>query len=175
MKSLAARDPNNAEWQNDLAGSYDHVGNIREARGDRDGALDAYENCLAIMKSLAARDPNNTEWQRDMAVGYNKLADLARKSGDENKAKQSYERVIAIMRGLAEKDPSNAGWQADIAENILKLALVDEPKVQDHLQEGFSILGRLRTGGKLSFRTPRPVPAAAFQSSSERRKNRPLG
>ncbi len=70
-KQLAARDPNNAEWQRDLSVSYNKIGDISAARGDRDGALKAYKDGLDIRKQLAARDPNNAEWQRDLSVSYN--------------------------------------------------------------------------------------------------------
>ena len=49
-KKLAARDPNNAEWQRDLSLSYDNIGDINAARGDRDAALKAYANGLEIQK-----------------------------------------------------------------------------------------------------------------------------
>ncbi len=39
VQGLIKRDPNNAEWQRDLSVSYDRVGDISAARGDRDGAL----------------------------------------------------------------------------------------------------------------------------------------
>ena len=73
--TLAARDPNNAEWQRDLSVSYDRVGDISAARGDRDGALKAYKDGLEIAKPLAARDPNNVVWQTDLVVSAWKLAE----------------------------------------------------------------------------------------------------
>ena len=72
VQALIQRDPNNAEWQRDLSVSYNKIGDISAARGDRDGALKAYKDGLDIAKQLAARDPNNAEWQRDLSVSYDK-------------------------------------------------------------------------------------------------------
>jgi hypothetical protein len=39
---LAARDPNNAEWQRDVSVSYEKIGNVQVTQGDLAGALASY-------------------------------------------------------------------------------------------------------------------------------------
>ena len=103
VKQLAARDPNNAEWQHDLSVSYDNVGDISAARGDRDGALKAYQDGLDIQKQLAARDPNNAEWQRDLSVSYNKIGDISAVRGDRDAALKAYRRMDSTIQEAARR------------------------------------------------------------------------
>ncbi len=62
--ALSSRDPNNAEWQRDLSVSYDKIGDISAARGDRDGALKAFNDGLDIRKAARRARPQ----QRRMAA-----------------------------------------------------------------------------------------------------------
>jgi tetratricopeptide (TPR) repeat protein len=115
VQDLAARDPNNAEWQRDLSVSYERVGDISAARGDRDGALKTYLDGLEIRKQLAARDPSNAEWQRDLSVSYNKTGDISAARGDRDGALKAYLDGLEIRKQLAARDPSNAEWQRDLS------------------------------------------------------------
>ncbi len=94
-KQLAARDPNNAEWQRDLSVSYNKIGDISAARGDRDGALKAYKDGLDIAKQLAARDPANVVWQTDLVVSAWKLAEAGAKD-----KRQHLASGLAILKRL---------------------------------------------------------------------------
>jgi tetratricopeptide (TPR) repeat protein len=110
VQALAARDPNNAEWQRDLSVSYDRVGDISAARGDRDGALKAYKDGLEIAKALAARDPNNVEWQTDLVVSAWKLAS----AGAPDAARHIAEGLAILKRLHAEGrlTADQEGWIA---------------------------------------------------------------
>ncbi len=98
VQALAARDPNNAEWQRDLSVSYDRVGDISAARGDRDGALKAFNDGLEIAKALAARDPANVVWQTDLVVSAWKLAS----AGAPDAARHIAEGLAILKRLHAE-------------------------------------------------------------------------
>ena len=50
-----------------------HVQATCAARGDRTGALAAYEESLAIMRKLTAADPGNAGWQRDVSVSLTRV------------------------------------------------------------------------------------------------------
>src|SRR5205823_2686935 len=43
------------------------LGDIKQRRGDLDGALKFYSDSLAIPERLAKSDPGNAEWQRDLS------------------------------------------------------------------------------------------------------------
>ncbi len=149
-KRLAARDPNNAEWQRDLSVSTNKIGDIRAARGDRDGALKAYEDGLDIRKRLAARDPNNVEWQRDLSVSTNKIGDIRAARGDRDGALKAYEDGLDIRKRLAARDPNNVEWQTDLVVSAWKLMGAGAENRRRHLAEGLAILKRLDAEGKLT-------------------------
>jgi hypothetical protein len=73
--------------------SYNKIGDISAARGDRDGALKAYKDGLDIAKQLAARDPANVVWQTDLVVSAWKLAETA-------EDKQHLASGLAILKRL---------------------------------------------------------------------------
>jgi tetratricopeptide (TPR) repeat protein len=97
---LAARDPDNADWQRDLSVSYDRIGDVRVAQGDRAGALEAYEQGRGIREKLAARDPDNADWQRDLIVSHWRLADLAEQQSDGATARRHWQAALAIAKEL---------------------------------------------------------------------------
>jgi hypothetical protein len=72
-ETLAARDPNNTDWQRDLSVSYERVGDLQMKQGDSAGAVASFGKDLGIAEALAARDPNNAEWQRDLIVSLIRL------------------------------------------------------------------------------------------------------
>jgi hypothetical protein len=75
--------------------SYNKIGDISAARGDRDGALKAYKDGLDIRKQLAARDPNNVVWQTDLVVSAGKLAGAGAKD-----RRQHLASGLAILKRL---------------------------------------------------------------------------
>jgi tetratricopeptide (TPR) repeat protein len=149
-KRLAARDPNNAEWQRDLSVSYDRVGDIGAARGDRDGALKAFSDALEIAKRLAARDPEIAEWQRDIAYSYWRVGNMQKQSADTIGMLQSFQDALEICEKLTKKDPSNAMWQTDVAWSHYKFVQAASDDWRKHGQDGLAILKRLDAEGKLT-------------------------
>ena len=149
-KALAGRDPNNAEWQRDLSVSYNKVGDVRAARGDRDGALKAYEDGLGIRKALAEHDPKNAQWQRDLSVSYEKIGDISAARGDRDGALKAYEDGLGIVNALAGRDPNNAEWQTDLVVSAWKIANVGAPDACAHLRKGLAILKRLDAENRLT-------------------------
>ena len=68
MRDLTQRDPNNANWQRDLAVSHNCVGSVLAAQGQLSEALQEYLADLAISEQLVAHDPSNAQWQEDLNV-----------------------------------------------------------------------------------------------------------
>ena len=63
MKSLAARDPNNTDWQRDMAVGYNKLADLARKSGDENKAKRSYERVIAIMRGLAEKDPSNARWR----------------------------------------------------------------------------------------------------------------
>ena len=82
MRDVVARDPDNGGWQNDLSLTLSRVGDARRTAGDQTGALDAYEEGLAMMRELVARDSGNAIWQRGLGFRLVKIGEARLQHGD---------------------------------------------------------------------------------------------
>ena len=102
--------------------SYDKIGDISAARGDRDGALKAYQEGLETSKALAARDPNNAEWQRDLSVSYNKIGDISAARGDRDGALKAYQGRAGDSKGARRPRSRQRRMAADLASKHWRLA-----------------------------------------------------
>ena len=91
------------------------LGETDEAAGNREPALDQYEQATVLIKALANRDPNNAQWQRDLSVSYDRIGDIRAARGDRDGALKAYEDGLTIAKALANRDPNNAEWQRDLS------------------------------------------------------------
>jgi tetratricopeptide (TPR) repeat protein len=91
------------------------LGDVQSARGDLAGALQSYNDGLAIANRLAKSDPSTAGWQRNLSVSFDKVGDVQSVQGDLAGAVNSYNDGLAIRDRLAKSDPSNAGWQRDLS------------------------------------------------------------
>src|SRR3954452_14500679 len=94
---LATANPRNAQWQSDLATSWNKLGDVRQAQGDLAGARQAYEKGMRIADMLAALDPGNAQWQRDLAVSWWRLGDVRQAQDDLAGALQAYENSLRTL------------------------------------------------------------------------------
>ena len=104
----------NAEWQRNLAISYESLGDADTDAGDFDSASGWYAKALTIAERLAAADPKNVQAQHDVIVAHTALAEAESSSGKQTDALKRYERVLAIARPLAAANPTDADLQRDL-------------------------------------------------------------
>jgi hypothetical protein len=117
MERLAQADPGNAEWQRDLSVSYDRIGDVLVAQGDRAGALKSYRDGLAIRERLAQADPGNAEWQVDVLWSNWRLA----QAGDD--AATRWTLIVTGLRALSAANKltsEQAGGLPVAEENLAK-------------------------------------------------------
>jgi tetratricopeptide (TPR) repeat protein len=115
---LAAQDPLNANWQQDLSISYNRIGGVLESQGDLASALQMFQKDLAIAERLAAQDPLNANWQQDLSISYNRIGRVLGSQGDLASALQMFQKDLAIAERLAAQDPLNARWRSDLAYSL---------------------------------------------------------
>src|ERR1019366_4209980 len=95
----------------DLSVSDGNNGGVLVAKGDLDGALQAYRDSLAIAQTLTETDKTNTEWQRNLSVNDERIGDVLKAKGDLDGALKAYRDTLAIAKKLAETDKTNTEWQ----------------------------------------------------------------
>ena len=80
---------------------------MRQAQGDLAGALQAYEDSLAIAEQLAASDPGNADWQRDLSISWERIGGVREQQGDRAGALEAWRRALAISLPLAKAHPDS--------------------------------------------------------------------
>lgn len=98
-KRLAQDDPNNAQAQRDLAGSYFKIGEVHRTAEDWETALQSYQLALPIAERLAFLDTSNQQAQQDWGVVLGRVVEMLNRQGRS-------EEALAIYDHLIEKDTS---------------------------------------------------------------------
>lgn len=98
------------------------IGDMRQAQGDLDAALENYRGARERAQSLAAEDPTNDKFRRILGLSYRKLADLESERGELGQALQNARSAAGINQALAAADPTNAQASANLALSLTTLA-----------------------------------------------------
>ena len=120
----ARREPDNDEWQADLANGFHNVGSAQAARGDQTGALKSYRLALGIRQRLVESEPGSAGRQHDLAVIHSSIGAAQMARGDLDAALSSHGSVLSILGGLAVQDPSNVYWAHDLSIGHVSIGLV---------------------------------------------------
>jgi len=112
---LARAEPDRADYQRDLAASYDRMGYLYRALGQGEAAREAFANALAIAERLARAEPDRPGYQRDLSVSYERMGDLYGALGQGKAARETFAKVLAIAERLARAEPDRADYQRDLA------------------------------------------------------------
>ncbi len=103
--AAASSQPDDIQWQRDLAMSYEKTGDVLKDQGNQPEALKAFRDSLAIRERIAEADPGNAGWQRELAESSDKVDDAQNGRGHLRGAP-------GALRGrLAKADPSAAELQ----------------------------------------------------------------
>jgi tetratricopeptide (TPR) repeat protein len=98
------------------------IGDMQQAQGDLDAALENYRGAQQRAQPLAAEEPSNDRFRRILALSYRKLADLENARGDRREALQNARSAAEINQALAAADPSNAQASSNFALSLMTLA-----------------------------------------------------
>jgi serine/threonine-protein kinase len=96
--------------------SYE-LGMLTNEIGDKQDALTAFRESLAIRRKLADAYPTVTEYQSDLAHCYNIVGALLSATGKPSEALAAYEQALAIRRKLADAHPTITKYQSDLASS----------------------------------------------------------
>ena len=91
------------------------LGSLTNEIGDKQDALIAYREALAIQRKLADANPSVTRYQSDLAGSHNSIGILLSETGQPAEALKAHELALAIRRKLADANPSVTRYQNDLA------------------------------------------------------------
>ena len=111
---LAAADPSNSQWQEDIGNGLDRVADSLFRLDRRADAIAAYRRSLELRDQQVATDRANGRLLRNFAVTANGLGAAMHAAGETDEAKAVYVRSLAATEALVALDPVNAFWQTDL-------------------------------------------------------------
>ena len=134
------------------------IGDMQQAQGDLDAALENYRGALQRAEPLAAEDPKNDRFRRILALSYRKLADLETQRGEFAQALRNARNAAEINHSLAAADPENAQASANFALSLTTLADLQSKTgnpagALDEYRQANAILERLSTGAPTNLFT----------------------
>ena len=112
---LTQVEPDRADYQRDLAVSYDRVGGLYRDLGQGEQARQAFLTSLQIIERLAQAEPGRADYQSDLSVSYSRIGDLYSDLGLGEQARQAILTSLQIRERLARAKPYRADYQRDLA------------------------------------------------------------
>ncbi|MFI5454550.1 MAG: protein kinase [Isosphaerales bacterium] len=105
------------------AASFD-LGNLTDEIGDKQDALRAHQESLAIRERLARENPSVTEFQRLLAWSHNNIGLLQKETGRLAEALESLEKARVISERLTSENPSVTEFHNDLGRCYNNIGIV---------------------------------------------------
>ena len=137
--SLAAAEPDRADYQHDLSVSYLKVGDLYRALGQGEQARQAYRQSLAIRERLAAAEPDRADYQRDVALVHERLGDLDLALGQKGPAGEFFAKALEIRERVAAAEPDRADYQRELVVPYARLGDLYEALDQGELARKYQM------------------------------------
>lgn len=144
-RRLAARDPDNDDWQKGLGASHFWIGYVDWRQNDLERAEAEFREYQAIAERMAAKRQHDADWQLEVAYAQSNLGSIAEARGHLEQARDAYTRSLAIRQNLAERDAASSELRRGLAVAHNKLGSVlerlGEPsKALEHFQAELGVL-----------------------------------
>lgn len=128
-QKLAASDSNNLELQDELASSFEGVGDMFYTIEDLKSGQSNYQNALNIREKLAQTDSKNLQYQSSLADIYGKIGDITgfegyANLGDTRGALNFYEKAAATDEKLVLAEPNNHKFEQNFAVRLTFLGML---------------------------------------------------
>jgi tetratricopeptide (TPR) repeat protein/tRNA A-37 threonylcarbamoyl transferase component Bud32 len=120
-KELAEGNPANEKMQQDLAWTYNALGEVGSLTRDQPAAKTYYEMCLKVFEASYKAHPESANSKRQLAAAIGNFGDLLVRTGDFGSARKQFDRSLALSRALSDADPQNAEARRDLAAALYRL------------------------------------------------------
>jgi tetratricopeptide (TPR) repeat protein len=111
------------------------VAEVRNLRGDSEGALAAFKQAAATTGELLARQPNDGQRIFDHSQSVFWVGSIAWQRGDQKTAQENFLEYLKQAKGLVRLDPHNDAWAAELgyANQNLGILYLDQGRVDEAL------------------------------------------
>jgi tetratricopeptide (TPR) repeat protein/tRNA A-37 threonylcarbamoyl transferase component Bud32 len=112
------------------AAAYVHLGEVRRAEGDSDGALESYATAMALRKRLVKMDGDDAERQRGLSRARTRISAVYRDRGELDRALVELREDQRAWQRLVELDPSSDDHRSYLARTGYEIGEILEGKGQ---------------------------------------------
>jgi tetratricopeptide (TPR) repeat protein/tRNA A-37 threonylcarbamoyl transferase component Bud32 len=124
LGQLAAEEPQQADYRQDLATTQNNLGIVLQAAGRREEAEEAYRQSLANKVQLAANFPAVPAYRRELASSYNNRGIFLQTRNQAGEAEIAYRQALALFEKLTSEFPENADYQQELARTCSNLGVL---------------------------------------------------
>ncbi len=103
------------DFKNNLAVSYNKLGETHSTLGNLPQALTFFEQCNQLEKELHEAEPQNVEFKNSLAISYSKLGDTHTALGNLLRALTFFEQYNGLAKELHEVEPQNVEFKNSLA------------------------------------------------------------
>lgn len=123
-KELAARSPENTDWQFELGQSHFWLGYLRWQESDLDRAYEQMDAYRSISTRLVERDPENATWQLELAYSQSTVGQIYQERGRFLEASSALESSARVFESLILRSPEDEQLRVELAHVYTKLGAV---------------------------------------------------
>ncbi len=128
QQQLHDESPNNVEYQQELARTYDNRGILRSDENDTKGAEEDFREAIRLLEPLRDAKPSESEIPpaHDLVLAYNNLSALLSGENNTPEAQGFAEHAIDTQEQLVNEYPENLGYREELEvfrNNLSFLAL----------------------------------------------------
>jgi tetratricopeptide (TPR) repeat protein len=121
-RRMVVKDPNDANWQRNLANGYQQIGEVCQAKGNLSAAADAFAKTVQIYENLASQYPSNAERKHQLTGSWRKIGEAYQVQGNVKDAAYAFAHVSQLTPQAPDLGQENPEWItnrcSDIAERI---------------------------------------------------------
>lgn len=130
-EKLLSTHPENPALRDEVANSYEGVGDMLYTTGDLRLGLGNYEHALELREHLAAVNPTQIDYRIALARLYEKIGDIKglesyANLGDTAGALASYEKAKQLLQPLSTADPQNRELTSQLAEILTRVGMLSD-------------------------------------------------
>jgi eukaryotic-like serine/threonine-protein kinase len=119
---LAAMDPGNFEWQQEVASGHHNLAVLDESRGRYVEAEHAMRQVLALRRAWSQARPRDTEVRRSVANTESWLGSLSARQGKLADAEDFFVEQVRMISLNSAEEPLHARWQEEKTNALILLA-----------------------------------------------------
>jgi eukaryotic-like serine/threonine-protein kinase len=121
---LAAIDPGNVDWQNEVTSGHHNLAVLDASRGRYSDAERSMRKVLVLQRDRARAMPRDTAARREVANTVSWLGSLAARQGKLAEAEELFVEQVLTMSLNAGDEPLHARWQEEKIDALIFLAQV---------------------------------------------------